>query len=105
MLPWFLFIVTLLLLCGMTFVAYRFYRKAVVYDEVFQYLADDIQTNLGQFRKMASSNIMGDEPEIKTAHQNMIIMGKRLQEILSRMEEATGLNLRPPPPLPRPKVK
>jgi hypothetical protein len=81
----------------MTFVAYRFYRKCVVYDEVFQFLSDDITTNLLQFQRMMVSNVMSNEPEIKMAHSNMNVMGRRLNEILQRMEEATGLDLRPPP--------
>ena len=84
--------------------AYRFYRRAVIYDEVFQYISSDIETNLAQFRQMSASNIMSNEPTIQDAHKKMMIMGKRLNEILSRMEEATGLDLRPPPPPPRPKV-
>ncbi len=104
MLPWILFAVALMLLGGSVFVAYRFYRKAVVYDEVFQYLADDIHINLLQFVKMQKMNVMMDEPEIQQAHRNMAIMAKRLNEILTRMEEASGIRLRPPPPLPRPRV-
>lgn len=88
----------------MTWVAYRFYRRAVIYDEVFQHIAGDIETNLAQFRQMATSNVMSNEPTIQDAHHKMMIMGKRLNEIINRMEEATGLQLRPPPPPPRPKV-
>jgi hypothetical protein len=87
-----------------SFVAWRFYRRAVVYDEVFQYLHDDIQTNLRQFAHMASSNIMSNEPTVQDAHRKMMTMGMRLNEILSLMEEARGLKMRPPRPPPRPKV-
>ena len=89
---------------GMTFVAYRFYRRAVIYDEVFQFLSGDIETNLTQFKKMSASNVTSNEPEIEQAHRNMMLMAQRLQEILIRMEETTGLKLASPPPLPRPKV-
>lgn len=100
----------ILLLLGWTvaglaiWAAYRFYRKCVVYDEVFQFLSDDIATNIKQFAKMATSPILFNEPEVRAAHNNMLIMAKRLNEILSRMEDATGLKLRPPPRPPRPKV-
>lgn len=87
-----------------SWISYRFYRKAVVYDTVFQYLADDIYTNLLQFARLRKMNVMMDEPEIQQAHRNMAIMGRRLEEILRRMEEATGLRLRPPPSPPPPKV-
>jgi hypothetical protein len=78
------------------FAAYRFYRKAVIYDEIFIYLQDDIQTNVRQFAKIATSNMTANEPEIQAAHRAMVIMGKRLVEIRNRMEEATGFNLKPP---------
>ena len=93
-----------LLLVGMTFAAWRFYRKAVVYDEIFQFISADIQVNLEQFFKMKNSNVTGNEPEIENAHRKMMLMGNRLNEILTRMEEASGLTLRPPPVPPRPKV-
>ena len=104
---WFLsFLILFLIIClsAAMFVAYRFYRKALIYDEIFQFLYDDIETNLMQFSRMHSSNVLSNEPEIETAHRNMIIMGKRLNEILLRFEEASGLRLRPPPPPPPPKV-
>lgn len=88
----------------MTWIAYRFYKKAVVYDEVFQFLADDVYTNLNQFNKMSKMNVLMEEPEVQQAHKNMKIMSTRLEEILRRMEQATGLRLRPPPAPPRPKV-
>jgi hypothetical protein len=92
-------------LAGFTiWIAYRFYRKCVVYDEVFQYLADDIYTNVKQFSKMSTNNLLFNEPEVRAAHNNMMIMAKRLEEILRRMEAATGLRLRPPPRPPPPKV-
>lgn len=101
-----LLIILLLLvaLVAMSFVAYRFYRKCVVYDEVFQYLADDIVINLQHFQKLLTTPTLTNEPEIREAYRLMHTMGKRLNEILQRMEEATGLRLRPPPPPPRPKV-
>jgi hypothetical protein len=102
---WFLIVFLAVAFGLMTFVAYRFYRKCVVYDEVFQFLSDDIVANLQQFQRMMTSNVMSEEPEVKAAHKNMLIMGKRFNEILQRMEEATGLDLRPPPIPPRPKFK
>ena len=87
----------------LVFTCYRFYRKAVIYDEIFQFLYDDIYTNLKQFNKMAHSNVLMADTEIQSAHRNMMTMGDRLEEILRRMEQATGLRLRPPDPGPRPK--
>ena len=105
MLPWILFAAAIILLVGVSFVAYRFYRKCVIYDEVFQFLADDVVANLMHFQKMMSGNVLSNEPEVKEASRLMTIMGRRLNEILQRMEEVSGLRLRPPPPLPRPVVR
>lgn len=101
---WILFIVTFLLFLVSLYVAYRFYKKAVILDEVFQYLADDININLKQFVKMATSPVLANDQEVMTAHNNMIIMARRLDEILRRMEEASGLKLRPAPRPNPPKV-
>jgi hypothetical protein len=105
MIEWILIVFLLLALAGMSFVAWRFYRKCVVYDEVFQYISDDVNTNISQFVKINKSVMLSNEPEVRTAHENMITMGRRLDEILNRMEEATGLSLRPPKSPPRPVVK
>jgi hypothetical protein len=101
-----LFIVLVLLLAASTgffaWTTYRFYKKAVIYDEIFQYISDDLNTNLRQFTKISTSAILSTEPEVQEAHRAMMTMGKRLNEISLRMEEATGLKLRPPPPPRRP---
>jgi hypothetical protein len=88
------------------FAAWRFYRRAVIFDEVFRYLYDDIEINLHQFSQMATSNMLSDEPTVQDAHRKMMVMGKRLNEILTRMEDARGVKMRPtvPPFQPRPKV-
>ena len=104
MLPWILFALALMLAAGAFFAAYRFYRKAAIYDQVLTYIYDDVATNIMQFGKMSKSNVMMADQEIQTAHRSMMIMGQRLEEILRRMEGATGLRLRPPELPPRPKV-
>lgn len=86
---------------GFAYISWRFYRKAAIYDEIIQFIYDDLETNLRQFGKMSVSSVTQNEPEVQAAHRNMMVMGKRFNEILVRMEEATGLRLRPPPP-PRP---
>ena len=87
----------------MSFACWRLYRKLVIYDEVFQYLSNDIEVNLKQFAKISHSAMLSNDSEIQAAHLNMLTMGKRMNEILTRMEEATGLDLRPPPEPPRPR--
>ena len=87
-----------------TFVAWRFYRSAKAYDDVFQYIAEDIGTNIMYLGKVSKMNVMMEDPSIQQVHRNMINMGRRLEEILKRMEETSGLHLRPLPPPPRPKI-
>ena len=86
------------------FVIWRFYKKLVTYDTVFTFLSDDILANLRQFAKIRKSGVLSDEPDVREAHRLMSIMNTRMEEILRRMMEATGLDLTPPPPPPRPKV-
>ena len=99
---WFFLIGGWVLAAIMLFVAWRFFRKAMIYDEIFQYIAGDIEINLKQFVRMSVSPMLQGDSEVQTAHRNMIVMGKRLEEIRLRMEAASGLNLRPPPIPPRP---
>ena len=104
---WFLvtiIFVLIVILAVVVFAAYRFYRKAVIYDEIITFIYEDVETNIMQFGKMSKTNVMMADNEIQTAHRNMMIMGRRLEEILIRMESATGLRLRPPERPPRPKV-
>ena len=103
---WFIIlaVVQLLIILALLWALWRLYRKAVAYDTIFQYLADDIDTNLKQFGKMAGSSMMHADHEVQEAHRNMMTMAKRLAEIIFRMEAATGLRLRPPPMPQRPKV-
>jgi hypothetical protein len=86
----------------LAFLLIRATKRLLQYDEVFQYMAGDIQTNLGQFYRMSKSSVTGGEPEIVQAHKNMMVMAQRLNEILNQMEEVTGKRFRPeslgPPP-------
>jgi hypothetical protein len=84
--------------------AWRFYRKAAIYDSILTFIHDDIAVNLRHFERMRTSAILANEPEIQEAHRVMMVMGKRLNEISLRMEEATGLSLRPKPVGPPPVV-
>lgn len=81
----------------LVFLLIRATKRLLQYDEVFQYMAGDIQTNLHQFYRMSKSSILGGEPEIVMAHKNMVVMAQRLNEILTQMEEVTGKRFRPEP--------
>lgn len=105
MLPWILFVLAVAALTGMTFVAWRFYRKAVIYDRIFTYINDDIIANLRHFERMSKMVVFSNEPTVQEAHELMMHMGVRLNEISKQMEEATGLDLRPKPAGPRPVLR
>jgi hypothetical protein len=105
MLFWILLVALTLLTALSSYVAWRFYRKAVVYDTIITHINDDVIANLLQFDKMAHSVVLSNDNEIKEAHHLMMIMGRRLNEISLQMEEATGIALRPKPRPPRPILK
>ena len=56
-----LLVLVSLLLAGAVFVAYRFYRRAVIYDEVFQFIYGDIELNLRQFQKLKTSAVTSND--------------------------------------------
>jgi hypothetical protein len=105
MLSWILFTLAFLALVGMSYVAWRFYRKAVMYDTILTHINDDVIANIRQFDRMNKSSVLGNDAEIQEAHRLMIHMGRRLNEISNQMEEASGLKLRPKPIGPRPVVE
>lgn len=105
MLQWILLVLALAALAAMTYVAWRFYRKAVIYDEILTHINDDLVANILHFEKMSKMTIFSNEPTVQEAHSLMMHMAVRLNEISLQMEEATGLSLRPKPIGPRPVVK
>jgi hypothetical protein len=86
------------------YVAYRYYKSAEAYDNIFQFIAGDIATNILYLAETTRKNVMMEDPTIQTVHRNLKNMGRRLEEILRQMEETSGLRLRPEVPKPRPKV-
>lgn len=64
------------------------------YDDFYNLLMDDVETNLKQFEIMSKMNVLGDEPEIVQAHKNMMTMSARLDEFARQMEEMSGQPLR-----------
>lgn len=94
----------LAIIAGMGYALWRITQRAFLLDEIVQYIANDVEINLMHFGKMLNSNVLSNEPEVATAHKNMVVMAERLNEIFTRMEESTGLHLRPDTRPPRPKV-
>jgi hypothetical protein len=101
---WIIAGIELLIIMGMSYTLWRVMQRAFLLDEVVQYIANDVEINLMHFGKMLNSNVLSNDPEVVAAHKNMVIMAQRLNEIFTRMEESTGLHLRPDTRPPRPKV-
>jgi hypothetical protein len=72
----------------------RFVKRLMQFDDLYQYLIDDIEINLNQFSRIRSSSLLCDDDEVRSAHKNMVVMSMRLDEFTSRMEEVTGQKLR-----------
>jgi hypothetical protein len=64
------------------------------YDELYQLLIDDVETNLVQFERMSKSSIMSDDDEVRSSHKKMMLMAARMDEFANRMEEIGGQPLR-----------
>lgn len=64
------------------------------YDDFYNLLMDDIETNLLQFESMKKMSMISDEPEIQKVHKNMMVMAARLDEFARQMEEMSGRKMR-----------
>lgn len=83
---------------GVVYVLIRFSRRLLQFDELFELLAHDIDTNTKFFDKLLGTPLFDNSTEIKTANKNMSIISKRLDEYVTRMSELTRRELRPKPP-------
>jgi hypothetical protein len=93
----FLLVVSLLslgmnVLCGSLLV--KASRKLIQFDDLVNYLVDDMETNIDYFDKLSSTPTLSNAPEIQAANKNMTIMSARLDEYLNRFEELTGSQIR-----------
>jgi hypothetical protein len=77
-------------------------RKLLQFDDLVNYLVDDMETNVKYFDDLTSTPVLSNAPEIMDANKNMTMMSARLDEYLSRFEELTGTKVRkltvPKPP-------
>jgi len=90
----FILVVSLIANAALTFFLTRFLKRLLQYDDLYQYLVDDIEVNLGQFERIRKSSLLSDDDEVQRAHKSMMVMSARLDEFVNRMEETTGLQLR-----------
>ena len=76
------------------FLLQRFVRRVLQYDDLYQYLIDDVETNLVQFDRMRKSSLLSDDDQVRSAHKNMMTMAMRMDEFANKMEEIVGKKLR-----------
>jgi hypothetical protein len=78
-------------------------KKLIQFDDLLNYLVDDVETNISFFDKLTSTPVLSNAPEIVDANKNMTLMSARLDEYLNRFEELTGATVRqvtnPQPPV------
>lgn len=82
-----LFFVFSVFLC---FAGYRLTRRLLEFDELFQLLAHDIETNVKYLAKLVNTPLFLNSPEVLEVQRNMRIMAERLREYLVRIGEATN---------------
>lgn len=91
---WLVVIILALLLLVLSFVCLRLSRRLLEFDELFELLVHDIDTNIGYFDSVSEHPLLGNTEEIVTADRNMRIMRARLDEYVLRMEELSSRKLR-----------
>lgn len=89
-----LLVLAVIAICVLGFFVYRLTTRLLQFDELFGYLVDDLDTNVGYFEKLTKTDLFENSPEIQKAHQNMKIISVRLEEFISRMQELTGREAR-----------
>jgi hypothetical protein len=80
----------------LSYVLYRFALRLLQYDDLWQLLVDEIDTNVRYFEKLKDMPLISDTNEVTDAHRNMQIMRQRLEEYSLRMEEHARRPLRKP---------
>lgn len=86
------------------YVIFRTVRKLFQFDDLFELLQHDVETNIKYLEKTLESPLMMNTPEIVDVHKNMHTMGVRLVEYVNRFNELKGTEIVASKKLPRPVV-
>jgi len=78
----------------LVYVLIRFARRLLQFDDLFGLLVNDMDVNAQYLEKLSNTPLLENSPEIVKAHNNMKIMGQRLEEFMIRVEETTGHKMR-----------
>jgi len=65
-------------------------KKLILFDDIFDVIVDDVDINFSYLDELIKTPLFENSPEVLTAHKNMEIIHKRLDEIVMRVEEMTG---------------
>lgn len=74
----------------LTYVFVRAVKKLFQFDELFDLLQDDLETNVKHLTKMMEQPLLMNTPEVVDAHRNMATMRLRLIEYGMRVRETKG---------------
>ncbi len=91
---WIALLLSLSLNVGLGYILRRYITRLFQYDDLYQILIDDVETNLRQFDRIRGSSLMSDDDQVRNAHRNMMTMAARMDEFATRMEEIEGKPLR-----------
>ena len=83
-------VILCILLSVLCFVVYKLSKRLLEFDEIFDLFCHDIETNIGFFDKLKSSQLLSNVEEVQEAHKNMQIMNIRLEEYKRKFIEITN---------------
>ena len=78
------------IVCGESYLLFRFIKKMMRMDDLFYLLQDDIDVNVKYLAKLLKTATFINSPEVVEANRKMTIMAVRLDEFARRMSETTG---------------
>lgn len=85
-----LFVLSVSINAALIFVIFRLSKKLLQFDELFDLLSEDIDTNIKYFKKLLSTPLFEASQEVRTANKNMEVMSLRLEEFSLRFDELSN---------------
>lgn len=79
----------------LSFVTFRLSRRLLEFDELFELLQHDVDTNIAYFTKLLQTPLLNNSPEVIAMQKNIEIINLRLQEYTLRMKETTNRETTP----------
>lgn len=95
---WILLSVSVLVNVVLGLLLFRAARRLLQFDDLYELLVHDIDTNIAYFAKLQKSPLLTNSQEVLDMHRNMSIIRQRLDEYVLRMQELVKRELRRKPP-------